>query len=344
MHRDAARPPTYGEFLDAKRKAFRNKTCMHPNASAANCNSKIAAHTIQRSRVLESIAVDGHVLTPDLDSENPDRPPRPILREVGIRNASTFFGFCGVHDNELFRAVEVDEFELSRRNAFLLTYRAICHELYLKRAAREFIPFLRNLEIGMEIEPRIEFAEQTDGYEVGVSSAIRELERTKAELDRMLLAEQFDSCNYYAITSTALPEYVCSGITQVLYDFDGAPLQDLGDLLNPAEWIAFNSIVSAQRNLIILSWIGESSVTRRLQSSLERQDDDVLPDKLLRFAFENFANIYFASTWWNHLDQNQRLIVLDAIRTVHGFHPDHKFFWPTPFLVSRTTIATRVHS
>jgi hypothetical protein len=56
-------------------------------------------------------------------------------REVGWREASTFAGFCDIHDKELFAPLDDKKFSNTPEECFLIAYRAICHEFYQKKAA-----------------------------------------------------------------------------------------------------------------------------------------------------------------------------------------------------------------
>lgn len=63
----------------------------------------------------------------------PDPDGTPSYRLIGVRQASTFTGFCCHHDTELFRPLETRPFITSKEQLFLLAYRAISKEVYAKR-------------------------------------------------------------------------------------------------------------------------------------------------------------------------------------------------------------------
>jgi hypothetical protein len=58
-----------------------------------------------------------------------------IPRKMGVRTASTFFGFCSRHDTEMFRPVEYGHRGLTNENCFLLSFRALAYEVIMKRCA-----------------------------------------------------------------------------------------------------------------------------------------------------------------------------------------------------------------
>lgn len=75
---------------------------------------------------------------------------RPNL--VGLKQASTFTGFCGRHDDVTFAPLEKRPFEGTDEQIFLLAYRVLCLELFLKRADMESTPAKREFDRGRGVE------------------------------------------------------------------------------------------------------------------------------------------------------------------------------------------------
>lgn len=68
---------------------------------------------------------------------------RVFPRLIGIREASTFSGFCDRHDAELFKPLEHTGFEATAEQLALLGFRALCRDLMAKRSALALNPFLK---------------------------------------------------------------------------------------------------------------------------------------------------------------------------------------------------------
>lgn len=179
--------------------------------------------------------------------------PRPVLREIGINKASTFTGFCGRHDNEAFLPLAKEPMEVSHETVSLLTYRSVCHELFLKRCLKEFAPFQRYSAIGRDVSEKLRIERSCDYFEAGVLTAIRELSATKAYLDANILSKSYSGVSFYALSLDRFPGFSCSGVSQPEHDFHGNVLQDVSTLSLPSDWVACNSIVSGDSGLIILS-------------------------------------------------------------------------------------------
>jgi hypothetical protein len=84
------------------------KYCGHPQASPTTCSGNIVrAHTIQLEGALSTIAVNRHVYGV---ARQPQEDGYLHYELIGVRQASTFTGFCAHHDSELFRPLETQPF------------------------------------------------------------------------------------------------------------------------------------------------------------------------------------------------------------------------------------------
>ena len=117
-------------------REFQKGYCSHPEASPEDCGAIIRSHTVQRRRGLAAIAENGRVMSAKAGV-------RRLLwthgtfvpREVGVRSASTFMGFCNTHDNSMFQPVESHSVPLTPKSCFLLGFRAVSYELFQKKTA-----------------------------------------------------------------------------------------------------------------------------------------------------------------------------------------------------------------
>jgi hypothetical protein len=114
------------------RQRARYECCLWPGGKCTN--RAIRAHSIQNAATLDALCVDGHVIMPDLRTTTIDEPPSTTFKSVGRNEASTFTGLCALHDQELFRPIEVGSFRLTRpEHKFLLAYRAVLKEAHAVR-------------------------------------------------------------------------------------------------------------------------------------------------------------------------------------------------------------------
>ncbi len=77
---------------------------------SSNCSAKqseiIKAHSISNS-LLETISEGGHVIVFKTNAHDLDK----FYWKEGVKNASTFRGFCGCHDNKLFEEIDARTFK-----------------------------------------------------------------------------------------------------------------------------------------------------------------------------------------------------------------------------------------
>ncbi len=93
-------------------KANRRAKKLRPKCFFSSCSElAINSHSQSVGRSLKNISVDDKVIGLSID---PFRPPEDVddwFKEIGIRQASLFKGFCWKHDSEFFRSV--DDFEMA---------------------------------------------------------------------------------------------------------------------------------------------------------------------------------------------------------------------------------------
>lgn len=93
-------------------------------------NTAIRAHSVQKSTALSFIEEHGHVC--GLKMKIHDGEPLCEFEKIGRNNASTFTGFCNVHDTEIFLPIETKPLDLNdAEQLFLIAYRSITRELHV---------------------------------------------------------------------------------------------------------------------------------------------------------------------------------------------------------------------
>lgn len=105
------------------------RSCSFPNCS----KSAIQSHNISEG-VLSTFAEKGHIRVLNI---NPWKGGLEI-KSIGIDEATTFFGFCSVHDNSLFRSIDTTEMEVTYRNILLMNYRSTMQEKIKKTIKTEY--------------------------------------------------------------------------------------------------------------------------------------------------------------------------------------------------------------
>lgn len=326
LGRETMPSPTKQEVLTKLRESYNKEYCLHPNAGT-ECDGKIVkAHTVQRNGGLTKIAENGHVLHLTIDFKTPPgNPTLLVAKPIGVGKASTFTGFCGFHDNKTFEPIEKHPFQVNQQHTFLLGYRALCRELFGKRAQRENVLFEKSLDRGLPISDQIRLQSYLNVKGMGVDAGLRDAEMHKANFDKVLLSGDYSQANYYAITFGQTPDVMCSSVKFATHDFHGNLLQNLFEMDKVMDEITFSIIATDTGGVAVFNWIGHSDPCERLVKSLDSLSDDEIPSAILRFTFEFFENTYFSAKWWNSLDDKTRKALqlrlslaadINALRTV----------------------------
>ena len=300
--------PNIQRSIGATRKAFAKKYCMHPDASPAECSGNIVrAHTLQRSGVLSRIARAGHVYGWPLDPSALFKNNGRLLPElIGIKNASTFTGFCGHHDTFIFAPLETNPFGPTSEQLFLLAYRGIARELFTKSASASLGPERDSALEQLPVELRGLLETTNRDFQTGTDLGQGDLATRKTEFDDCLLKKDFSSLRYYLVRFRDVPTVLCSGAILVEMDFDGNRLQDIGPSNGAPSYITCSCIAVDGGGAMILAWLGNDEVSKAFVESVHRLPDDEISSAIIRFAFEHFENTYFEPDWWEALNEGQR--------------------------------------
>jgi SEC-C motif len=289
------RPASRGEVVHKLRIDSAQRTCLHPDASAA-CGKIIAAHTIQRSRVLDAIAgPDNHVLSFDV-TKGRGRNELGVAR-VGCREASTFTGFCSAHDAELFSPLEVVPFSGSPEQCFLHAYRAVCRELHAKSSALKGLS-----KVSTHLPPNEpKSLEMMQRLADGNTAGFADLRVAKDRLDDILKQKTFSEVDYAVFEFDAPLHVAACGAYPVEYTLDGHLLQELGDRIEPAEYVAISTDVTTHGAACVVCWPRSFALSKRYVESIlalcVARRMQVLPQLL----FMHLENTYFSEAWWSSL-------------------------------------------
>jgi len=287
----------------------KTKKCSAPQSLLHECSSKIInAHTVSKSSSLKTIAKNGHVLKISLDEKSKPT-PKIVLDEIGINNASTFTGFCSVHDKKIFAPIEDEPFKPIPLHCFLVTYRGLAKELFSKDYASKAFEFMKTLDRGKNVPSQV-FIQTTANSLVGSNDlTTSDLNYIKSKLDTMLTSNDYSDLNYVVFTLDSPPPIMGSAIVGPTFDFNGDKAQDISS--NPSDmpdYIAINSFASEGKGYIVLSWLSEHSKTC---SKLIRQfrDKKLTADSLAAFMMLLIENIYISPSWWSSLNSNTQSVI-----------------------------------
>jgi SEC-C motif len=299
------------------------RLCLHPDAGPSVCSGKIVrAHTLRRSADLERIARSGHVYgIKPLPFTPPERWVKPRL--VGIKEASTFTGFCALHDNHLFRPLEECSFEATPEQVALLSYRTLCRELFAKRAAMEFVPTMREGDRGAPAEFQEMVQANLNRYETGNSAGLRDAEFHKSRYDALIKSGDYSAIRYLVINFDQLPEVMFTSGYYPDASFAGERVQDLNDLKRTADLMTLSLITTEAAGAAVLAWLDPSPASERVAASLDGLPNEDIPHAIVRFAYTG-ENTFSSPPWWEALSNGARdALIRRTLDSANPFSPAH---------------------
>jgi hypothetical protein len=303
LHRERKRKITRNVERHEQSRIFDKSEYCCASYDAHNCALPIkGAHTIQRSRVLTSIAKDGHVGTFYRNSEG-------RLDEKGLKtgiksNASIFFGFCSYHDTEIFKAIEINEFSPSLENCWSSSYRAVCHEFYQKTAACEAVEWkIQNLDNGRTLIEQLVLQYSLRNLKRDILKGLDDISKIKSSFELIRLNADFHSLRSYIIEfDTPLTVAVCGTISP-FYDIGGVRIQNFGGLQESLEHIALSTVCVQGRAVYVLSHLAQHKKTGSYLADLFLRGDDFLKNWLMKSIFAHVENNYFSLDWWKGISE-----------------------------------------
>ncbi|MFW2567816.1 SEC-C metal-binding domain-containing protein [Aliarcobacter butzleri] len=296
------------------------RMCMAPEKLHSECNKRIInAHTISKSSNLKQISKDGHVLgfkknIQELHKNNGIFP----IGKIGINNASILNNFCSTHDKELFSVIEDQEFIFSNEQIFMLAYRIICRELYLKYCSQTSSMNMKKYDKGFSLKEQIYIQSTVDFMLNGAELAIRDLENLKNKFDDLLLKKDFSKIKYYCLILDSVPQIMSSCGWIPTDDFDGNKLANLNNTLELFNNLSVSTIALGQKGAVIFAWLDvfEKDYCLPFIESLNKIPNDNKGSAILNWLLQCNENIFFSEDWWNGLDKNKQNLMINLVMEI----------------------------
>jgi hypothetical protein len=288
------------------RDSFSSKYCLAPKSMQQDCSGNIIrAHTIAKSGSLKYIARDGHVyaIRPSIEIlEKTKGMFEPQL--IGINQASTFTGFCSKHDNDIFFELEKTDFQGTSEQCFLLGYRTVSRELFMKASSNKLFETKSvNLAKGRDIEQQKRLNLIISGLREGIDAGLRDIKYYKSIYDDILISKRFNDIRSYQIHFDGPPPIMASGSIFPEYDFEGNLLQDLTDVKTTPHIINFTSFFTGIHGAFVFSWIPQCDAKcNNFIESLDMKQDKDIANYIIRFLFEYCENLCISPDWWENKD------------------------------------------
>lgn len=149
----------FNKFLSQHQKEASIKACLRVSDDKIKCSGKIIhAHSIQRGKILESIADvggenEGKVYLLGFTPADDMQSMQPEFKLQGIKKFSTFTGFCSGHDKAIFQPIEDVAFSATTKQLNIYAYRAAAKELHSNLESKNFYEVLLGDKLNVDDFP-----------------------------------------------------------------------------------------------------------------------------------------------------------------------------------------------
>lgn len=272
----------------------------------------ISAHTLSVEAMLRKVSVDSHVYVA-AQAKRLARDTFPIeVQRKGLRDVTVFNGFCQKHDRELFACLELEPFRFQRQQSFMLAYRAVARECYLKRKQYESLPSPEEYASIHGIEDQLRLSDVALVFQAASLTGAEDAEDLKASFDRHLLSRGWDRVVTRAILFPATPTVLAAAAFQPFIDMNGTQLQNFEDLGADMSQICMSVIPTETGGAAIFSWLDSSnSAPQSFFDSVASVPN--LTASVLHAIFDNTENFAMNPSWYEGLTEDERSYVFSRI-------------------------------
>jgi len=303
-------------FFDLNKKKF----CFC-GFDADNCSDVYAAsHSISKSGSLRLIAERSHVAAIQGDFhfvEGADAYYESLrITELSINKASTFYGFCSLHDAKLFSQLDRLDFRDPPTFFWQLIYRAAAYEKYRKVIAVEFSDQVRLLDKGAGLfqQQQIQFEANLQKWSHG--EGLKNLNRLLRSIEDIHDRRNFDEISYsYFLTERKLP-FAGVGFFQPSMTMDGKVLQRVNLVLQhelfhsspPTESVCIAAIPMKSSTLLCLCALRHQTRSREFIESVSGQSGRVV-NTFLGVMMLSIENIFFTPSYLKALGDEPKSLL-----------------------------------
>lgn len=272
------------------------KICLYPDQT--QCSEKIIrAHGLQNNKILTKLAVNGDVYTINVSFDKAG--PEIKLKKQGRKEATTFTGFCGKHDKEVFAPIEdVDYQPGNTKQEMLFAFRALAREWHTKLKSKNMIADLVVKHSSDEIPAFLE----------GIELALNDIEKEMLAFQEALLAGVSNRISTQRIVLDGEANFAVSACITMSHDFNGNRLEHF----TPHPWLTPDQLFitifpQGGKTYCLFSYDATASETFAfLYEQLTNKDSVEQKQLLSRLVVQYSENIVYSPKYIESLTEQQR--------------------------------------
>lgn len=243
--------------------------CMHKDGM---CHSEIIkAHSIQNNKILSKIAYNGHVYTVDF---NQNKFGGLDLKKCGKKEATIATCFCKFHDVELFKDIELVDYQYKDKQNFLYAYRAFSKYYYDRIVGlddtRTMFKITPNMMMAIGLVDRIQ----------GLEKSVEENEIIKTTFNSALDNGKYDEIQTITVTLNYEVGFATAYMSPLSFDLEGNQISNVWSSTERMKNIYVSIFPENGKTYILISWLKEDSCIEldkfRNQFNALKNDGEIL--------------------------------------------------------------------
>lgn len=276
------------------------KECLHPDSE--QCKGKIKnAHSLQNNGVLSRIEEDGHVVI--LNTNFGTDGVIYDVKDESKNKATTFTGFCEIHDTLVFQDIETKEIDVtSSKQCFLFAYRAFALELHKKKES------LKSIQQLFKVRPTLSKVRDYIARYRYIELSVNDVSVYKKFFDDALINENYDMIQSTTFTfDYEISMAACGGFT-LTHDIKGNELNDTYSMEDERLKILFFTIIPNNgKSYFIFSWINDDTdYFKDYIQQLEGLNEEQFKTYINNFLPSYTENLVVAPSLWNSFTKRQK--------------------------------------
>jgi hypothetical protein len=291
---------------------YQLRECFYKDDS---CSSNIIkAHSVQRNRVLKNISDNGHVMMFQVKPFEEDHRWEPD--KIGLNKATVFTGFCEYHDQEIFKPIDLYDYEEgNEEQEFLFAYKALAKEHHIK------------LSMTKSYEKISEWTENNNYAELKKHHLIKEKEEiirlqalmpqdkhtlkelkagsrclniSKDRLNNNLQCNRYNNIVTRIIALDGNYPIACSSCISLEKDFNGNLINDLRKLNFNLKYLFLTIFPQDSHTFILLSFFRkERDFFKFIDTQILNKDEDEQMKLISNLLLKHVENFTMSPSHWN---------------------------------------------
>lgn len=316
LDREKMMPMTIQEEQEHLKKIDKDlKLCLFNKFENSCSKDIIKAHSVSKELFLRKISRNNKVYSLKIDMIK----YKISIKDIGINEASIFYGFCNKHDTNLFKDFEMEEFMASSNQLLKIGYRSLCLEIFKKiKVIKKYHFFKENKDRGKNLleQHKIQISLNQE-IEFNKNSLIK-LEKIQSLLHNDILNNTSNKMKHCLIMLKDPQKILCSSVISPEFNLKSERLQKLENTVD-AKNLFLNSFIFNNIGYVLISWLEEENDYGKNFSNSIFSESHLVNHKLIALILMYTENIYISPDWWDSLTDDKRQDLNKLIEYVEDF-------------------------